>query len=175
MWCCTSATSPIEDSDAQSADVQQILRDLGIEAEDSRRVIEVWNKVDLLDEERREALQTSAGQRGRDARPAVVSALTGAGLDVLLSAVEERLAEGRGLYQVAVGAGDGKGLHWLYEHAEIIGRQDEQDGTVRLTVRIGSDRAPQLLRTFADTVALDGPAAAETTITDTGAGRTAAE
>jgi GTP-binding protein HflX len=34
-----------EDTQAQAADVQGILRDLGIDPEDGDRVIEVWNKV----------------------------------------------------------------------------------------------------------------------------------
>src|SRR5690606_16189439 len=37
------------DTAAQAEDVERILHDLGVDAEDERRVLEVWNKVDLLD------------------------------------------------------------------------------------------------------------------------------
>src|SRR5262249_27279533 len=37
-----------EDTAAQAEDVAGILRQLGIDPEDHRRVVEVWNKVDLL-------------------------------------------------------------------------------------------------------------------------------
>ena len=38
------------DSQAQSTDVSAILADLGIDVADHARVVEVWNKLDLLDE-----------------------------------------------------------------------------------------------------------------------------
>ena len=38
------------DTAAQAEDVERILADLGVDASDAKHVIEVWNKVDLLDE-----------------------------------------------------------------------------------------------------------------------------
>ncbi|RUW17601.1 GTPase HflX, partial [Mesorhizobium sp. M4B.F.Ca.ET.013.02.1.1] len=38
------------DTAAQAEDVERILADLGVDASDAKRVIEVWNKIDLLDE-----------------------------------------------------------------------------------------------------------------------------
>src|SRR5207247_7812697 len=43
------------DTAAQSQDVAEVLRDLGIEPDDPR-LIEVWNKIDRLDPEERERL-----------------------------------------------------------------------------------------------------------------------
>src|SRR6201988_5326958 len=40
-----------DDAEAQLCDVETILRDLGVEPGDRRRVVEVWNKADLLDKE----------------------------------------------------------------------------------------------------------------------------
>ena len=39
-----------EDAEAQRDDVEAILRDLGIDAANDRRLMEVWNKCDLLDD-----------------------------------------------------------------------------------------------------------------------------
>jgi GTP-binding protein HflX len=44
------------DTAAQAEDVERILADLGVDAGDGRRVIEVWNKIDRLDEGNRERL-----------------------------------------------------------------------------------------------------------------------
>ncbi|WP_131116733.1 GTPase HflX [Lichenihabitans psoromatis] len=141
-----------EDTDAQSADVVSILHDLGVDAEDHHRLIEVWNKVDLLDAERREGLLDNAAHRPIELRPIVISALTGDGTQGLLEAVEARLATGRHTYVVTLEPADGKGLNWLYEHAETIGREDDEDGTIRLTVRIQAERAEQLHSRFTDVV-----------------------
>ena len=58
-----------EDADAQSADVETILRELGIDPDDHRRLLEVWNKLDLLDEARsdRRPQQRRAARRQRPA------------------------------------------------------------------------------------------------------------
>src|SRR4028119_1137941 len=44
------------ESEAESTDVQGVLRDLGIDPGDTGRLIEVWNKADLLDRDERERL-----------------------------------------------------------------------------------------------------------------------
>ena len=42
-----------QDSEAQSHDVEDVLRQLGIEPGQGTRLIEVWNKIDRLDADRR--------------------------------------------------------------------------------------------------------------------------
>jgi GTPase len=138
-----------EDTDAQSADVESILSDLGVDPNDHRRLIEVWNKLDLLDGERATAAANSAQRRGSNARPILVSALTGQGEDQLVTTIEERLAEGRPVFDLDLPASDGQGLSWLYEHAEVLSRHDFESGTVRVTVRVAPERADQVYSRFA--------------------------
>src|SRR6185436_3964183 len=76
-----------EDSDAQSQDVETVMRQLGIEP--GEQVIEVWNKIDRLDAETRERLGHLADRAGR--RTVAVSALTGEGIERLLSEIEGRI------------------------------------------------------------------------------------
>ena len=114
-----------EDTDAQSADVEAILTGLGIDASDHRRLLEVWNKLDLLDADRASMVTNAARRRGaNDTRPILVSALTGEGEDRLTAAIEDRLAEGRTVLDLALDPTDGQGLAWLYEHVEVLSRQD---------------------------------------------------
>ena len=137
-----------EDSDAQSADVAKILGDLGIDPVDHNRLIEVWNKIDLLPAAGQAELDESAQHRSDNARPLSVSALTGEGLEVLLAAIETRLARGRASMKVMVPAADGQGLHWLYENAEVLERVALDDGGVELTLRVAPERVERVRARF---------------------------
>jgi len=132
------------DSEAQSADVDAVLDEIGV-ADQADRMIEVWNKVDLLDEHARAALarEPSAG----DTAPLAISAATGEGVDRLLARIEDRLARGRPEVELILDAGDGQGLHWLYEHAEVMSRRDEE-GALRLMVRVPPDQMERIRRRF---------------------------
>ena len=133
------------DSDAQSNDVHAILAELGV-VDRADRVIEVWNKIDLLDPDGRSALADE--EKTHAAPPLAISATTGEGIDRLLQAIEDRLARGRSLVELTLDNGDGRGLHWLYEHAEVMSRRDEESG-LHLTVRVPADQIERVKRRFA--------------------------
>ncbi len=141
------------DSEAQAHDVEAVLGEIGI-ANLTDRVVEAWNKVDLLDVEAREAL--AQDQETRAAAPLAISAVTGEGIDHLLSAIEDRLARGRSHLELTLDASDGQGLHWLYEHAEVMSRRDEDGGT-HLTVRVSPDQIERVKRRFASQLATTSP------------------
>jgi GTP-binding protein HflX len=133
------------DSDAQAHDVEAILDELGV-ADRADRVIEVLNKIDRLDAGARAALAERQGTA--EAAPLAISAATGEGLDRLKAAIEDRLARGRPEMELTLDASDGQGLHWLYEHAEVMSRRDEDD-RLRLTVRVAPDQIERIKRRFA--------------------------
>ena len=133
------------DSEAQSQDVAAILAELGI-ADRAERIIEVWNKLDRLGADERAMLEQE--KEMREQAPLAVSALTGEGIDRLLAAIEDQLARGRKLIELTLDAADGQGLHWLYEHAEVMSRADRDDG-LHLTVRVASDQVERVRRRFA--------------------------
>ena len=132
-----------EDTDAQSADVEKILHELEISADDPR-LIEVWNKIDLLDEFLREAAVNTAARKPAFA----VSAVSGEGLDALLAAIEARLAMGRIEMTLTLDPADGQGLAWLYENAEVMARDDGEDGAIGLTLRVAPEALERLERRF---------------------------
>ncbi len=138
-----------EDSEAQSVDVEAILTGLGVDLADRSRLVEVWNKIDLLDPDRAEAAANSAARRLGGTRPVLISAWTGQGADALVGELESRLAEGRPSYVVTLPPADGSGLNWLYEHAEVLHREADDEGRVGLVVRIAAERAEQLRNRFA--------------------------
>jgi len=137
-----------EDSAPQSQDVITILAELGIDAERDRRLLEVWNKVDKLDPDRRLAVANLAERRPADARPVLVSAQTGEGLDRLGKAIEARLAEAREIIDLVLDPADGPGLSWLYRHTEVLEREFGGDGQMHVTVRGSADQAAQVRAKF---------------------------
>ncbi len=137
-----------EDAEAQGADVEKILVELEIDAHDHNRLIEVWNKIDLLPAEERARLTALAARRPADERPSVVSAVSGEGLDDLLLAIETRLARGRAILSVPLDAGDGEGQAWLYAHAEVLSRESDDQGHALFEIRIAPEQQDRVLRRF---------------------------
>jgi GTP-binding protein HflX len=135
-----------EDTDAQAADVENILRELGIDEARQRNLIEVWNKADLLDEATRERLAALAARKSGSRQPVLVSAQTGYGIDTLLAEIEARIAAGRPIYRVELAPTEGATLNWLYEEAEILKREEGEDGHIALTVRLSPEKESRLTR-----------------------------
>ena len=80
-----SATPPMTKAAAQKADVLKVLEELGVSRD--RPMLEVLNKIDLLEPEQRAGLLA----RQRQAMAAIaVSALTGEGMSALLAAFRDR-------------------------------------------------------------------------------------
>lgn len=118
---------------AQARDVEAILADMGIQAEDNASLIEVYNKIDCLSADRIAALKDEAA--GLTHPGVVISALTGEGLDTLAAEVARRVARDYVELSAQIDPADGAGIAWLYANGEILHRQDSETG-VRLTVRL---------------------------------------
>jgi GTP-binding protein HflX len=149
-----------EDAEAQLADVENILRQLGIDpdndAKEKRSLIEVWNKVDRLPADEQARLQNIVERRPAEQRPVLVSAVTGQGLDKLAAAIEERLSAGRVLIELDLDSGDGAGVSWLHRHTEVIRKVFDENGRVAMTVRADPDKAGAVRAKFAGVHALRG-------------------
>jgi GTP-binding protein HflX len=135
------------DTAAQSHDVEKVLDELGIAADD-RRLIEVWNKIDCLGAEERARLANLAQRRAAERAPVLVSALSGEGLDRLTAAIETRLAATRQTLAVSLDPADGAGLSWLYRHAEVLSKAMADDGRLAVTVRADADKAARVRAKF---------------------------
>ena len=131
------------ETDAQRADVQQVLADLGIDTESAdAHILEVWNKVDLLDADTLEQLTFSA-QRAA-VRPMLVSAVTGEGLEGLRQGIDERLGSADVILTIAVPATAGGLLAWLHENAEVLERETGETGQTLCRVRIDAAKKGRL-------------------------------
>lgn len=118
------------ETEEQAADVAEILGSLGVD--EDVELIEVWNKIDALSEDTRQALRrTDARTEGVQA----VSALSGEGLDDLVTAIDGHLAraldEVRSADIVTLPFGDGRRRAWLHE-AGVVEREEATEDGLRL-------------------------------------------
>ena len=121
------------DSAAQAQDVLKVLTELGIDPEKTP-IIEVWNKIDLL-EDGRDILQTLQ-PAGHVAASVPVSAQTGEGIEKLLDTIEATLGQQSKTYRVHVPHTNGADVGWLYGHAEIIAKDEPDDEGQSYEVRV---------------------------------------
>jgi GTPase len=146
-----------EDTEAQAQDVAHILRQLEVDPGDGARLIEVWNKIDLMADDRREQLANVAERKPADHRPVLVSAATGQGIDDLLAAVEDRVAAGRTTLTVILDPADGAGSSWLHRNTEVLARSNADDGRLVMTVRADVAKTHALRRKFGAQVTAGAP------------------
>ncbi|WP_393977463.1 GTPase HflX [Xanthobacter nonsaccharivorans] len=136
------------DTEAQAADVADVLTDLGVDPQPGGRVVEVWNKIDRLSPEEREQVANQVQRLASLDGPVPVSALTGEGTDDLLALIEQRITSDRVTVEVTLPAEDGEGLGWLYRHGEVLERSTDEAGAVHVALRLPPDRAHLVARRF---------------------------
>jgi GTP-binding protein HflX len=113
------------ETEAQARDVATILENLGVR--DTTPQIEVWNKIDRLDEEARRAALTQAA---RLEEVQAVSAVTGQGVETLVSAISQALSALRHVSTLHLGFGEGRKRAWLYEKDLVEDERQTEDGFV---------------------------------------------
>jgi len=140
-----------EDSEIQRTDVLQVLDDLGISENERNLMIEVWNKSDLLDETELLKRQNMAG---RDRNNIVVSALTGEGIDNLLSVIEANLAKNDNILSLSLSLTRGADIAWIYQNGDVLERKDSKDGlTANISARFPPTRINVAKKLFENCIA----------------------
>jgi GTPase len=113
-------------SDSQRDDVLAILRELDIFGEDSDAngdgegsaipVVEVWNKIDLLDDERLAELRALAQKRSDCL---LVSAQNGQGVDEFRQYLSDHIARDNQRHIIKLDTKNGAALAWLHNKGEL--------------------------------------------------------
>ncbi len=124
------------ETNAQREDVIEVLRDLGIPEEGLSEIIEVRNKVDLLDPPRSEWEEESD--------LIWVSAKTGEGVATLEHELLRRLNKDHKIYEVDIPHSAGAALAWLHRHGNVMTRQVLNSSTF-VEVSLASDRLSQFV------------------------------
>lgn len=126
------------DSETQRADVINILGDLGVDCQsgdENGNIIEVWNKSDLLSQEDLTRLGNLANRRSD---VFVISAINGDGIPELLQYIDNVRLATRTIVDVEMPPSEGKLLAWLYNHAQVVHREDS-DTNVQIRAALHSE------------------------------------
>lgn len=119
-----------EDAD----DVMAVLADLGIDqTEQATRIIHVFNKTDLLDDNDQRDWLSKKYVGG-----VFTSAMRGSGVDALLQAIDEVLARDTVPAVVEISPQDGAARAWLYAHAHVTASACDDAGNESLTISISA-------------------------------------
>ncbi len=110
-------------TEEQAQDVNAILHNLGVA--DEAPMIEVWNKIDLMEGDEREAMLTQAA---RTDDLFAISAVTGEGLDALLAAIPDKLKDPRSEAWLHLSFSEGRKRAWLFEQGIVTDEQQDDDG-----------------------------------------------
>ena len=113
----------------QAREVESILSSLGLPEETPQ--IEVWNKIDTLEADAREA---SLERAARTENVSAVSAVTGEGMDALLAEVSEALGGVKHVEALVVPFAEGRKRAWLFEQGLVEEDRPTEDGH-EMTVR----------------------------------------
>ena len=111
-----------EDSDAQRQDVETVLAQIEIGPDSHRKLIEVWNKSDLLVPDARADIDARAARAGA----VVLSAISGEGTSTLLTRIGALVDEDPER-AFKLNASDGEALAWLYQHGRVTARNETED------------------------------------------------
>ncbi|NOD46429.1 MULTISPECIES: GTPase HflX [unclassified Ruegeria] len=126
-----------EETDAQAQDVETILTSLGVDEERPR--LEVWNKIDLLNPEDKDAALARAE---RDPAIFSISAVTGEGVNPLLAEIATLLQGARHEVVLDLSYAEGDKRAWLFRQDVVQGEDQTEEG-FRLTVLWTDKQAAQ--------------------------------
>lgn len=140
------------ETESQRDDVEDVLRALGLEpAESGTRIIEVWNKIDLMPVAEADTVRNRSRRSG--GRSVAISAVSGEGVDDLLVAIEANLEALHEVMDIEIDAANGALINWLHENTEVLERESGDAQMLRYRVRISAARRDRLMtRLEAETI-----------------------
>jgi len=144
------------EADNHKQAVESILRDI-LEDVSGTTLLELQNKIDLLSEEEKQNLSSNPpaetylqGHRD-DLVPAMtiqISALTGEGQTAFLNALETLIGRSHFERDLELDSTQGEALAWIYQHGEVLSRDDSANLTIHLRVRFHAAQMGQFEKRF---------------------------
>ena len=120
-----------ENSREQKQDVLKVLESLGFQnIEEDRRYIEVLNKIDILDMERKHDLSLN-----KKTYMAPLSAISGEGCADFLQLIDDKLSADYDVIELEVGASNGKLIAWIYDNTEVLTNVIKED-RIRFKIKL---------------------------------------
>src|SRR3990167_4511594 len=132
------------DSDAQYDDVRAILDSLGVngaqdggegDAPPAIAQIEIWNKIDTADPDRRADIEEMAARRSD---VAVISAVSGEGVEAARTLMATQLTAQHQIQRIYLDYAEGEAMAWLHARGEVLADEPSGEGHV---LNVGLDPA----------------------------------
>ena len=144
------------EADTHKKAVESILRDI-LDDPSAATILELQNKIDLLSDEHRQLLTMDATTEafvpgGRDdlvpAMAIQISALTGEGQETFLNALETLIGRSHFEREIDLASTEGEALAWIYQHGEVLNRDDSPNLSIHLRVRFHAAQLGQFEKRF---------------------------
>lgn len=120
----------------QAYEVEKVLKELELEAAlHDGRVVNVYNKADLLERDERETLLNSTRSNGASV---LISAVSGEGMDHLCRMIDQQLNRQKKALEIEIPLDRGEVLAWLYRQGAIVQREDLETA-IRLYLQISHE------------------------------------
>lgn len=126
----------------QKNEVYKTLKYLNIDVENSEQIIEVWNKIDLLDQEHKKEVQANIFTYNSDIFP--ISAETGENVDNLLMFIDKKLYGDAKYYKLELDLNDLNKLDEVYIYGRDISRKNLDTGAIEICGKFTQTNATQL-------------------------------
>lgn len=137
------------DTAAQAKDVEAVLKQIPTPEGKIRRVLEVWNKIDLLDAEAREGVLGQAERLTQKGEAVAVSAWTGEGIEALRETIAGLIDDDPETH-LTLNPHQGEVMAWLYENGRVTDRRTDDAGRTHLSVRLHPAALGRLERLYPD-------------------------
>ncbi|PIR39267.1 MAG: GTPase HflX [Alphaproteobacteria bacterium CG11_big_fil_rev_8_21_14_0_20_39_49] len=124
------------DNAEQKNDVLKVLKSLGLEEKTQDNMIEVSNKIDLLDNEQKKNISDK-----KDSVP--VSAVTGEGIDNLFAKIDEKLSAKFLEEEITISCQNGKAIAWVYAKSRVLSEEHDEE-VVKMKILISEKDLGQL-------------------------------
>ena len=130
------------ESEAQRADVESVLAQLTKDSGKTPPLLEVWNKIDLLDPATHEArLHRAQALEPTALAPVAISATTGEGIDALLAAIDRAAFSATRIVTLTLAADDGRTRARIAAAGRILEETSDDNGAMTLTAELSIEDA----------------------------------
>jgi GTP-binding protein HflX len=128
------------ETESQKEDVLKVLNQLGLKNSLETTIVEVLNKIDLLDEINQSLLTRRFDQNN----VALVSALNGKGVKELLQKIDSKISENDVSLSLSIKTSEGKILSWIYANSTVL-KQTNHENHIEYDLKMSTKNAGKLV------------------------------
>lgn len=134
-----------EQSEFEKNDVAQVLKEIFDDDLNNIPIIEVWNKIDKLDDDQFISTYKNIENSDDLVAPVAVSALKGEGIIQLKHAIEKSLLRQNIRFKTTLALKDIEKIHQLYRYAKLIDTQYDEEGASIIIARCSQENLSKIL------------------------------